>query len=115
MKQKVEQISINYESGPAEAYESCREYCQALVHQQGRHQKAIAADMDLSPSHLSRKLAQSPDDSMRFTLDDFERFITVNKDVRPILYLVEKYIATPDTEALKREIERLQKQLEGMK
>lgn len=114
MNQKVEQISINYEAGPAEAYESCREYCQSLVHQQGRPQKAIAADMDLSPSHLSRKLSQSPDDSMRFTLDDFERFVRVNRDIRPILYLIEKYIAAKDSSALLAEIERLQKQLEAM-
>ena len=110
----MEQISINYEAGPAEAYGSCREYCQALVHQQGRPQKAIAADMDLSPSHLSRKLAQSPDDSMRFTLDDFERFISVNDDVRPLLYLVEKYIATPDAKALKEQIEKLQQRLAAL-
>lgn len=107
----MEQITINYEAGLADAYETCREYCQALCHQQGRPQKAIAADMDLSPSHLSRKLAQSPDDSMKFTLDDLERFMRVNNDTRPLVYLIEKFMAAPDAAVLKNQIKILTEQL----
>lgn len=111
----MEQITINFEAGPVECYETCREYVSALVHQQGRPQKAIAADMDLSPSDLSRKCAQHVDDCRKFTLDDLETFIRVTGDVRPVHYLIEKYLAGPDTETLKKEIERLQKQLEAMR
>jgi uncharacterized protein YktB (UPF0637 family) len=104
----VQQIQINFEAGPAEAYETCREYVQSLVHQQGRLQKSIAADMDLSPSHLSRKAAQSPDDSMKFTLDDLEKFIEVTGDIRPLHYLIEKFITEKRTkEQIEKEIERL--------
>ncbi len=87
------QLTINFEAGPVDAYGTCREYVASLVHQQGKPQKAIAADMDYSPSDLSRKLAQSPDDSRRFTLDDLERFVAVTGDRRPIQYLAEKYLA----------------------
>lgn len=88
----MEQITINYEEPLTGAYETCREYIAHRMHHQGRSQKAIAADMDYSPSHLSRKCAQSPDDSMRFTLDDLERFIQVTGDVTPVIYLAEKYL-----------------------
>lgn len=88
------QLTLNFEAGLADSYSSCREFVASRVHQQGRPQKAIAADMDYSPSDLSRKLAQSPDDSRRFTLDDLERFIQVTGDTGPVLYLVEKYLAT---------------------
>lgn len=88
----MQQITINYDAGLVDSFPTCREYVAHRVHNQGRAQKSIAADMDYSPSHLSRKCAQSPDDSMRLTLDDFEKFIDVTNDVTPVLYLVEKYL-----------------------
>ena len=89
----MEQVTLNFEAGLTEAYHTCREYIAHRIHHQGRPQKSIAADRDYSPSHLSRKCAQSPDDSMRMTLDDMERFIEVTGDTSPVLYLVEKYLA----------------------
>lgn len=104
----MQQITINFEAGPVDAYPSCREYVAALVHQQNKPQKAVAADMDYSPSDLTRKLAQSPDDSRRFTLDDLERFVETQNDVRPVLYLVAKYLSGRDRIAeLEAELERL--------
>ena len=105
----MDQITINFEAGPVESYGTCREYVSALVHQQGRPQKAIAADMDLSPSDLSRKCAQHVDDCRKFTLDDLEHFIQVTGDIRPVHYLIEKYLAENKTqEQIQAEIERLQ-------
>lgn len=104
----MEQITLNYEAGRVESYPSCREYTASRIHHQGRPQKAIAADMDYSPSHLSRKCTQSPDDSMRFTLDDLERFIEVTGDTSPVLYLVEKFLVGRDRiAALEAELARL--------
>ena len=109
----MEQITINFEASPVASYATGREYIQALTHQQGRPQKAIAADMDYSPSHLSRKLAQSPDDSMRFTLDDLEKWVEVNNDCRPLFYLIQKHVvAGQSRKQLEQELENLTKQLE---
>ncbi len=107
------QLVLNFDAGSAESYATCREYVAARVHQLGRAQKAIAADMDYSPSDLSRKLAQNPDDSRRFTLDDLETYIKVTGDKKPVLYLVEKYLSESDEAALLRQIEALQSQLRG--
>lgn len=90
------QLTLNFEAGVVESYSTCREYVGSLVHSQGRPQKAVAADMDYSPSDLTRKLAQNPDDSRRFTLDDLEKFMDVTGDTKPVLYLVEKYFAKSD-------------------
>lgn len=95
------QLTLNFDAGLAEAYETCREYVAYRVHHQGKMMKAIAADMDLSPSDLTRKLAQSPNDSRRLTLDDLERYISVTKDVEPIKYLIEKYLADTKDEKIK--------------
>lgn len=103
------QLTLNFEAGLVDSYATCREYVAARIHQQGRPQKSIAADMDLSPSQLSRKAAQNPDDTMRFTLDDLERFIQVTGDTQPVLYLVEKYLSdrTSEIAALERRLAEL--------
>lgn len=92
----MEQITLNYESGLVEAWPTLREYVAHRVHHQGVPQKAIAADMDLSPSMLSRKCAQGPSDSARLTVDDLERFMESQGDFSPVLYLVEKYLTGRD-------------------
>jgi hypothetical protein len=109
----LKQININFEAVPVEAYETCREYVQSLTHQQGRPQKAIAADMDYSPSDLTRKLAQSPDDSRRFTLDDLENWVQVTGDLRPLHFLLQKHSSKARSkEQIQAEIEELKKELE---
>lgn len=105
------QLTLNFDAGLIESYASCREFIAARVHQLGRAQKSIAADMDYSPSDLSRKLAQSPDDSRRFTLDDLEKYLAVTADKKPLFYLIEKYLTTSDEDELKKEIAALQAQL----
>ena len=109
------QLVLNFARGLVEGYSSCREYVAARVHQLGRPQKAVAADMDYSPSDLSRKLAQNPDDSRRFTLDDLELYVEVTGDRQPIYYLVEKFLAKADEAALLQQIAVLQAQLDSRK
>lgn len=104
------QLALNFEAGRVESYSSCREFVAARVHQQGRRQKAIAADMDYSPSDLSRKLAQSPNDTRRFTLDDLETYIEVTGDTDPVLYLVEKFLADESSQ-----IQELERQLQDLR
>ena len=87
----IQQLTINFDASLTDAYGSCRELLQARVHQIGRQQKAIAADLDMAPSQLTRKLAQSPGDSARFTLDDLERYFQTNDDRQPLHYLNAKY------------------------
>ncbi len=107
------QLNLTFDAGFVDSYRTCREFIAARVHQLGRPQKAVAADMDYSPSQLSRKLAQNPDDTMRFTLDDLETYIETTGDKKPVLYLVEKYLAETDEAALLKQIEQLQAQLKG--
>lgn len=103
----MNQLSIDLDPKITNSYSTCREYVQSRVHSQGIPQKSIAADMDYSPSDLSRKLAQSPNDSRRFTLDDLEKFMEVTGDLEPIKYLVSKFMARAELseiETLRREL-----------
>lgn len=108
---RKEQLTLDFESGPAQRFSSCREYIQYLVHCQKKPQKIIAADMDISPSDLSRKLSQNDNDKRRFTLDDLEKFIEVTGDKQPIFYLIEKYLV--DSKA--SEIQELEQRLAELK
>lgn len=105
----MQQITINFDASITDAYNSCREYVESRVHHQGRPQKAIAADMDLSPSDLTRKLAQGPNDCRRFNLDDLETFMDITGDTSPIQYLAAKYLGDDQGKiaALEAELDRL--------
>lgn len=107
------QLTLNFDAGLASSFGSCREVVQAMVHQQGRPVKSIAADMDYSPSTLSRKLAQSPNDTQKFTLDDLENYMTITGDRKPIYFLVERFLVQSGDEQirqLEQEIARLKQQ-----
>lgn len=107
------QLSIDFNPNLTKLFGTCREYVAARVHQIQIPHKAIAADMDYSPSDLSRKLAQAPNDSRRFTLDDLERYIEVTGDLEPIKYLVSKHLYRQPREVLEAQIAELQAQLEA--
>ena len=90
------QLILDFESGLADRFDSALDVVRACAYRHGRPLKSIAADMDLSQSDLSRKLAENPDDPRRFTLGDLERFIAATGDVSVIHYLVEKYCEDSD-------------------
>ena len=104
------QLTLNFESGLVDAFVTCREFVQARSYQQGRSQKSIAADMDLSPSHLSRKLSHSG--SMRFTLDDFEKFLKCTGERERLFYLFSKYLYDDTDEEFKKQIAGLERRLQ---
>ena len=60
---------------------------------QPKSQKVIAAEMDMSPSTLSRKLNPQDTDTQRFNLDDLEAYLQASKDAGAVIeYLAAKYL-----------------------
>ncbi len=90
------QLSIDFQPGLAERHETLLACLRQSAYTHRNPLKTIAADMDISQSDLSRKLAGNPDDPRRFSVDDLERFVVATGDTTPILYLVEKYLADAD-------------------
>ena len=93
------QFTLDFQPSLLERHASCLSCVRQSVYTHRNPLKTIAADMDMSESELSRKLAQNDGDTRRFTLDDLERFISATGDTTPILYLVGKYLA--DHQAVK--------------
>jgi len=90
-----QQLTLDFQPGLTELYGSALECVRARVHQLGRPLKSIAADMDMSQSELSRKLADNPNDTRTFTLHDLERYVRATGDTVPVLYLAQQYCADP--------------------
>ncbi len=88
-------VTLDIDAGLAERYSNALEVVRAGAHSHRKPLKTIAADMDLSPSDLSRKLANNPDDPRRLTLLDLESYVVSTGDVQPILYLVQKFCTDP--------------------
>lgn len=108
---KTVQVTLDFTPGLSGGYASCRGFVASRVRELGRPQKAIAADLDMAPSQLTRKLAQAPGDSARFTLDDLEAYMERTGDTDPILYLADKYLRRADPADLRRRIADLEGQL----
>ena len=110
----AKQINLTIEDGVSANFESLREFVQHCVHTNPTLNKVIAMDMDLSPSHLSRKLAGNPNDTMDLTCRDLENYIDVSGDVKPVYYLVDKYL-NKSIDELAEENERLRLENERLK
>lgn len=87
-----QQLTLNFEPSLPEKYRSLRDFIAYRVQVQQKPAKTIAADMDMSPSTLSRKLTPGEGDTQRFNVDDLEHYISVTKDTTPIEYLAAKYL-----------------------
>jgi hypothetical protein len=104
------QMSLSFEPGLSSNHSTCREFVDERIGEANKLNKIIAADMDLSPSHLRRKLTQGEGDTARFTLDEFEKYIQTQGDVQPILWLVDKYMnSNNQIKQLEEELARLKR------
>jgi len=95
------QLMLDFQPGLTELYESALECVNGRVRSLGRPLKCVAADMDMSLSELSRKLADNPNDTRTFSLHDLETYVRATGDTTPILYLVQKFCA--DSQMRQRE------------
>lgn len=86
------QLTLDFEPGLTEKFPHLLDCVRATAYTHRNPLKTIAADMDVSQSDLSRKLAGNPDDPRRFSLDDLERFIDATGDMSPVYWLVAKYL-----------------------
>jgi hypothetical protein len=90
------QMTLDFLPGLAERYSNALECVKTCVYSSAKPLKTIAADMDMSQSDLSRKLANNPEDPRRFSLVDLETYITATGDTTPILYLAQKFCVGSD-------------------
>lgn len=86
------QIELNFEAGLHQQWPEFMDCVRASVHGCGRQFKQVAADLDLSSSALSRKLADNPDDNVHYQLRHFVALLKATGDMRPLYWLVEEFL-----------------------
>ena len=86
------QLELSFEGGLLDQFPEFNACVRASVYGCGRQFKAIAADLDYSPSLLSRMLADNPDDPRNFPVDRLPDLVEATGDKRPVLWLVEYFL-----------------------
>ena len=91
------QMTFSFEPSLADRFPSLRAYVAHRVNTHNKSAKVIAADMDMAPSLLSRKLNPSEGDTQRFNLDDLEAYLRSSGDAPAVIeYLASKFMDSPE-------------------
>lgn len=91
------QLTLNFESSLPDRFPTLRAYIAHRTPMLTKPAKVIAADMDMSPSTLSRKLNPTEGDTQRFNLDDLESFLASTGEAAAVIeYLAAKYMDNDD-------------------
>lgn len=93
---QVRQIEIDFEAGLTARFPEFGDCLHAAVHGCGRQFKAVAADMDMSSSDLSRRLADNPNDPVHFAARRLPELIAATGDLSPIYWLIEQFCDAPE-------------------
>lgn len=89
----MSQLTLNFEPALPERFPTLRAFVSYRSAVVSKPMKAVAADMDLSPSTLSRKLNPTEGDTQRFNVDDLEAWLASTGDAAAVVeYLAAKYL-----------------------
>lgn len=108
------QMTLNFEPSLPDRFPTLRSYIAHRTPLLAKSAKSIAADMDMSPSTLSRKLNPADGDTQRFNLDDLEAYLESTSDAPAVIeYLAAKYMDSPDARKSRvlSKVEQLAEQL----
>jgi hypothetical protein len=106
------QLELNFES---KKFDSLEEATIHAFHSTEKPLKHIAAELNLSPCGLSKRLNLTPsDDDPRLSLKNFERYIEFTGDFRPIYYLIEKFLQK-DQDRLLQEFQEFKRNIPQLK
>lgn len=87
------QLTLQLESSLPERFATLREFIGWRAAMVAKTIKVQAADMDMAPSTLSRKLHPAEGDTQRFNLDDLEAWLASTGDAAAVVeYLAAKYM-----------------------
>lgn len=93
----MSQLTLNFEPTLPDRFPTLRALVQFRASVVAKSMKAQAADLDMAPSTLTRKLNPAEGDTQRFNLDDLEAWLVSTGDAPAVIeYLAAKYMDTDE-------------------
>lgn len=89
------QAALNFAPPLTTQFPRLRDVVCATVYASRAGLKGVAADLDVSPSELSRMLNRDQDDPRKLDVDDLVRIVASTGDSRPVEWLAEKFTRDP--------------------
>ena len=112
----MSQLTLSFEPALPERFGTLRAFVAHRAQVVQKHLKVQAADMDIAPSTLSRKLNPGEGDTQRLNVDDLEQWLASTGDAPAVIeYLAAKFMDSDDarrSRALSK-VERLAEELAG--
>ena len=93
-----QQLSIAFEPGLVEQFRSLKDCFAHCVYRARGGVTAVAARLDIQPSHLSEALSGGGDRGRKVDLDWLEDYIAATGDTTPVLYLAARFLAAAGAE-----------------
>lgn len=91
----MSQLTLNFEPALPDRFPTLRAFVAHRSAVVAKPAKAVAADMDMAPSTLSRKLNPADGDTQRFNLDDLEAWLASTGDAPAVVeYLAAKFMVS---------------------
>lgn len=92
------QNGLNFAPSLTVQFPRLRDLLNAVVYGSRGSLNAVAADLDVSPSELSRMLNRHPEqgDPRKLDIDDFVAILASTGDPRPLQWLAEKFTRSPE-------------------
>src|SRR6185312_3431760 len=90
------QTAFDFTPGLTVQFKSLRQVLAAAVYGSRASLNGVASDLDLSPSELQRMLNRGIADERKLDTDDVEKIIASTGDLRPVHWMVEKFLQDPE-------------------
>lgn len=92
----MSQSPLNFAPALTVQFPRLRDLLVAVVYASRSGLHGVAADLDVSPSELSRMLNRDQGDPRKLDVDDFVAILASTGDPRPLQWLAEKFTRTPE-------------------
>ena len=90
------QYTLDFEPGLTERFKTFDEVLAAAVYGSRKGLNVVAADLDMSPSELTRRLNPATDDPRPLRTKDGIAIIESTGDMRPVYWLIETFLSDPE-------------------
>lgn len=94
----MSQLTLDFDASLTARFRSLREVTAHVVYSSRRGLSSVAADLDMSPSELTKRLNEDSAEPRPLRVDDLEKIIASTGDTLPIAWLVAKYMQDSDAQ-----------------